>query len=48
VTRETLFKYSRVQRTLQYIIGRPVDIARRGRSRLGMDAELTRDAVQAR
>ena len=42
-----LFAYSRMQRTLQDIIGRPVDIARRGRTRPEMDAELTRDAVHA-
>jgi uncharacterized protein len=42
-----LFAYSRVQRTLQDIIGRPVDITRLGRTRPEMDAELTRDAVHA-
>lgn len=40
-----LFAYSRVQRTLQDIVGRRVDIARRGRTRPGLDIELVRDAV---
>ena len=42
-----LFAYSRVQRTLQDIVGRRVDIARRGRTRPELDAELIMDAVHA-
>jgi len=42
-----LFAYSRVQRTLQDLIGRRVDIARRGRTRPELDADLIRDAVHA-
>jgi predicted nucleotidyltransferase len=42
-----LFAYSRVQRTLQDLVGRRVDIARRGRTRPELDAELNRDAVHA-
>lgn len=42
-----LFAYSRVQRTLQDIVGRRVDIARRGRTRPELDIELIRDAVHA-
>ena len=42
-----LFAYSRVQRTLQDIVGRRVDIARRGRTRPELDIELVRDAVHA-
>jgi uncharacterized protein len=42
-----LFAYSRVQRTLQDLVGRRVDIARRGRTRPELDAELIRDAVHA-
>jgi uncharacterized protein len=42
-----LFAYSRVQRTLQDLVGRRVDIARRGRTRPELDAEFIRDAVHA-
>jgi predicted nucleotidyltransferase len=42
-----LFAYSRVQRTLQDLVGRRVDIARRGRTRPELDVELNRDAVHA-
>jgi uncharacterized protein len=42
-----LFAYSRVQRTLQDLVGRRVDIARRGRTRPELDVELIRDAVHA-
>jgi hypothetical protein len=42
-----LFAYSRVQRTLRNLIGRPVDISRRGRTRPELEAELIRDAVNA-
>ena len=42
-----LFAYSRVQRTLQDLVGRRVDIARRGRTRPELGAELIRDAVHA-
>jgi predicted nucleotidyltransferase len=42
-----LFAYSRVQRTLQDLVGRRVDIARRDRTRPELDAELIRDAVHA-
>jgi len=42
-----LFAYSRVQRTLQDLVGRRVDIARRGRTRPEIDADLIRDAVHA-
>jgi uncharacterized protein len=42
-----LFAYSRVQRTLQDLVGRRVDIARRGRTRPELDADLIRDAVHA-
>jgi len=42
-----LFAYSRVQRTLQDVVGRRVDIARRGRTRPELDVELIRDAVHA-
>jgi uncharacterized protein len=45
---DDLFAYSRVQRTLQNLVGRPVDIARKGRPRSPeMDAEIARDAVHA-
>jgi predicted nucleotidyltransferase len=45
---DDLFAYSRVQRTLQNLVGRPVDIARKGRPRSSeMDAEIARDAVRA-
>ncbi|WP_327569578.1 nucleotidyltransferase family protein [Bradyrhizobium sp.] len=45
---DDLFAYSRVQRRLQDLVGRPVDIARKGRPRSpGMDAEIDRDAVRA-
>src|SRR5882757_5994888 len=40
---DDLFAYSRVQRTLQNLVGRPVDIARKGRQRSSeMDAEIAR------
>jgi predicted nucleotidyltransferase len=42
-----LFAYSRVQRTLQDLVGRRVDIARRGRTRPELDAEIIKDAVHA-
>ena len=42
-----LFAYNRVQRTLQDLVGRRVDIARRGRTRPELDAEFVRDAVYA-
>jgi uncharacterized protein len=42
-----LFAYSRVQRTLQDLVGRRVDIARRGLTRPELDVELIRDAVHA-
>jgi uncharacterized protein len=42
-----LFAYSRVQRTLQDLVGRRVDIARRGRTRPELGAEIIRDAVHA-
>ena len=42
-----LFAYSAVQRTLQNLVGRRVDIARRGRTRPEFDAELIRNAVHA-
>jgi uncharacterized protein len=42
-----LFAYSRVQRTLQDLVGRRVDIARRGRTSPELGAELIRDAVHA-
>jgi uncharacterized protein len=42
-----LFAYSRVQRTLQDLVGRRVDIARQGRTRPELDADLIRDAVHA-
>ena len=42
-----LFAYSRVQRTLQDLVGRRVDIARRGRTRPELEAEFIRDAVHA-
>jgi len=42
-----LFAYSRVQRTLHDLVGRRVDIARRGRTRPELDVELNRDAVHA-
>jgi len=42
-----LFAYSRVQRTLQDLVGRRVDIARRGRTRPELDVELIMDAVHA-
>ena len=42
-----LFAYSRVQRTLQDLVGRRVDITRRGRTRPELDADLIRDAVHA-
>jgi predicted nucleotidyltransferase len=45
---DDLFAYSKVQRTLQNLVGRPVDIARKGRPRSPeMDAEIARDAVYA-
>jgi uncharacterized protein len=45
---DDLFAYSKVQRTLQDLVGRPVDIARKGRVRSPeMDAEIARDAVHA-
>jgi predicted nucleotidyltransferase len=45
---DDLFAYSRVQRTLQNLVGRPVDIARKGRPRSPeMAAEIDRDAVHA-
>jgi predicted nucleotidyltransferase len=45
---DDLFAYSRVQRTLETLVGRPVDIARKGRPRRSaMDAEIARDAVHA-
>jgi predicted nucleotidyltransferase len=45
---DDLFAYSRVRRTLQNLVGRPVDIARKGRPRSPeMDAEIARDAVHA-
>jgi hypothetical protein len=45
---DDLFAYSRVQRTLQNLVGRPVDIARKGRPRSPeIDAEIARDAVHA-
>lgn len=45
---DDLFAYSKVQRTLQDLVGRPVDIARKGRARSPeMDAEIARDAVHA-
>lgn len=45
---DDLFAYSKVQRTLQNLIGRPVDIARKGRPRSAeMEAEIERDAVRA-
>jgi uncharacterized protein len=45
---DDLFAYSRVQRTLQDLVGRPVDIARKGRPRSPeMAAEIERDAVHA-
>jgi len=42
-----LFAYSRVQRTLQDLVGRRVDIARRDRTRPELDVELIMDAVHA-
>ena len=45
---DDLFAYSRVQRTLHNLVGRPVDIARKGRPRSPeMDTEIARDAVHA-
>lgn len=45
---DDLFAYSKVQRTLQNLVGRPVDIARKDRPRSPeMDAEIARDAVHA-
>jgi predicted nucleotidyltransferase len=45
---DDLFAYSKVRRTLQNLVGRPVDIARKGRPRSPeMDAEIERDAVHA-
>jgi predicted nucleotidyltransferase len=45
---DDLFAYSKVRRTLQNLVGRPVDIARKGRPRSPeMDAEIERDAVRA-
>jgi predicted nucleotidyltransferase len=45
---DDLFAYSKVQRTLQNLVGRPVDIARKGRPRSAeMEAEIERDAVHA-
>ncbi|WP_029674730.1 nucleotidyltransferase family protein [Bradyrhizobium japonicum] len=41
-----LFAYSRVQRTLQELIGRPVDITpKNGKRQPEMAAEIARDAV---
>ena len=42
-----LFAYSRVQRTLQDLVGLPVDIARRGRLRDEMKADVARDGINA-
>jgi uncharacterized protein len=43
-----LFAYSRVQRTLQEIVGRPVDIVMRGENnKPGLTAEIARDGVHA-
>ena len=43
-----LFAYSSVQRTLQNLVGRPVDITRKGRPRSPeMDTENARDGVNA-
>jgi predicted nucleotidyltransferase len=42
-----LFAHSRVQRTFQDLVGRRVDIARRGWTRPELDAELIRDEVHA-
>jgi uncharacterized protein len=45
---DDLFAYSRMQRMLQNLVGRPVDIARKGRPRSPeMNAEIARDAVHA-
>lgn len=45
---DDLFAYSKVQRTLHDLLGRPVDIARKGRARNPeMDAEIARDAIHA-
>jgi predicted nucleotidyltransferase len=45
---DDLFAYSRVQRTLQDLVGRPVDIAPKGRVRRPeMSAEIAMDAVNA-
>jgi uncharacterized protein len=42
-----LFGYSRVQRTLQDLIGLPIDIARRERLRHDMNDEVTKDSIRA-
>ena len=42
-----LFAYSRVQRTLQDLIGLPVDIAQRGRLRDEMKADVAKDGINA-
>jgi uncharacterized protein len=42
-----LFAYSRVQRTLQDLIGLPVDVAQRGRLRDEMKADISRDSINA-
>jgi uncharacterized protein len=42
-----LLGYSRVQRTLQDLIGLPIDIARRERLRHDMNDEVTKDSIRA-
>ena len=42
-----LFAYSRVRRTLEAVVGRPVDIARRDRLRPGVAQAMERDGVVA-
>jgi predicted nucleotidyltransferase len=42
-----LLGYSRVQRTLEDLIGLPVDIAERGRLRHGMQEDVERDSIHA-
>lgn len=42
-----LLGYSRVQRTLEDLIGLPVDIAERGRLRHGMQEDVERDRIHA-
>jgi predicted nucleotidyltransferase len=44
---DDLLKYSRVQRTLQDVIGMPVDIAERGRLREDMAEEIESDCINA-